>query len=242
MPVIGISAGYVRHNDFIEGSYIHQDFVNSISKNGGLPIIIPFEDKKIAIETLKLCNGIMISGGEDIHPKFYGQEPNIHLGTLIPERDEVEISMVKYAIEHDVPLFAICRGLQILNVALGGTLFQDIPSQIHEPIQHFQKGYHLHLETHSILIKKESKLFKILGEETVRVNSFHHQAIDRLGENLKTVALSTDGVIEAVEHIDHFFAMGVQFHPEFMTCTNNPLMNKLFSNFIELAYQNSVKS
>src|SRR5690625_458743 len=240
-PVIGISAGYVNHAYHTEGSYVHQDFISSVSNNGGLPIIIPYDvENTKSVEALQLCDGVIISGGEDVHPKFYGQEPHQDLGGTILKRDEAEIALVKHAIEHNIPILAVCRGIQILNVALGGTLIQDISSYSNEFMQHFQKGTHLYYDTHSIQIEKGSKLYEVFEDETGRVNSFHHQAIDILGEKLKATAKAPDGIVEGVEHIDHPYAVGVQFHPEFMASTN-PLMNKLFIKFIEASKLNKVK-
>lgn len=102
-PVIGIAAGYVHHNYYTEGSYVHQDFTASVSANGGLPIIIPSHDRNLALEALKLCDGLILTGGEDVHPKFYGQEPHIRLGDTIPQRDEVEIALANDAVKTNFP-------------------------------------------------------------------------------------------------------------------------------------------
>jgi putative glutamine amidotransferase len=144
----------------------------------------------------------------------------------------VEIEIVRYAIRHNIPVLAICRGVQILNVALGGTLIQDIPSQLKEPIQHSQK-VERHRDTHLVKVSEDSKLFQILGSDQIRVNSLHHQAIDMVAMDLRVVASSSDGIIEAVEYIgSSTFTVGVQWHPESMASTNNS-MNNLFIQFIK---------
>jgi putative glutamine amidotransferase len=231
-PVIGITGAYVKHSQHMEGVYVHHDYHKSVAANGGLPIILPYIDSKIAIELVKMCDGIILSGGEDVDPSFYGQDPHLHLGPTIPERDLVEIAIAKYAIEHDIPLFAICRGVQVLNVALGGTLIQDIPSQSELPIQHSQIVERAR-DTHWVDIEKNSKLYKILGSDRVRVNSLHHQSINLLGTDLRVVAFASDGTIEAVEYArPSRFTLGVQWHPESMAATDL-MMNRLFGEFLK---------
>ena len=231
-PVIGITGAYVNHNHYMEGVYVHHDYHKSVANNGGIPIIVPFINAEIALETLPLCDGIILSGGEDVDPQFYGRDPHPQLGPTIPERDKVEIAIVKYALENNIPLLAICRGIQILNVALGGTLIQDIPCQVKEPIQHSQIVKRSR-DTHWVNIENDSKLFQLLGSEHVRVNSLHHQSIDRIASELRVVARSSDGVVEAVEYVHPCtFTVGVQWHPESMASTNTG-MNNLFAEFIK---------
>ncbi|WP_342043556.1 gamma-glutamyl-gamma-aminobutyrate hydrolase family protein [Bacillus sp. OTU2372] len=231
-PIIGITGAYVNHNQFMEGVYVHHDYHKTVAANGGLPIILPYINAELAIETMPLCDGIILSGGEDVDPLFYGEDPHPQLGPTTRERDSVEIAIAKYALENNIPLLAICRGIQILNVALGGSLLQDIPSQVKEPIQHSQKVTRSR-ETHWVNIQKDSKLFQILDSEQVRVNSLHHQSINKVAKDLRVVAESSDGIVEAVEYIyPNTFTVGVQWHPESMANTNNQ-MNNLFVEFIK---------
>lgn len=231
-PIIGITGAYVNHNEYMEGVYVHHDYHKSIAANGGIPIVLPFINPEMAIETLELCDGIILSGGEDVDPKFYGQDPHRRLGPTIPERDLTEIAIVKYAIENNIPLLAICRGVQILNVALGGTLIQDIPSQVKDPIQHSQK-IERGRDSHWVNISKDSKLFDLIGSERVRVNSLHHQALEKVATDLRVVATASDGIIEAVEYIHPTtFTLGVQWHPESMASADS-VMNNLFVEFIK---------
>ena len=231
-PIIGITGAYVKHNDYMEGVYVHHDYHKSVAANGGIPIILPYINPEIALETLGLCDGIILSGGEDVDPKLYDQDPHQQLGPTTPERDLVEIAIAKYALENNIPLLAICRGVQILNVALGGTLIQDIPSQVEAPIQHSQK-VDRSLDTHWVTISRDSRLFEIIGSERVRVNSLHHQAIGQVADQLRVVAQSSDGIVEAVEYLHPTtFTVGVQWHPESMASTNAE-MNDLFKEFIK---------
>ncbi|WP_462411696.1 gamma-glutamyl-gamma-aminobutyrate hydrolase family protein [Neobacillus sp. Marseille-QA0830] len=231
-PVIGITGAYVNHNQFMEGVYVHHDYHKSVAANGGIPIVLPYINPELAIETLAFCDGIILSGGEDVDPLFFGQDPHPQLGPLTPERDLTEMAIARFALDNDIPLLAICRGIQILNVALGGTLIQDIPSQVKESIQHSQK-IDRSRDTHWVTLVKDSRLFQVLGSEKVRVNSLHHQAIDRVANDLRIVAQSSDGIVEAVEYIKpSTFTIGVQWHPESMARANQA-MNQLFAEFIK---------
>jgi putative glutamine amidotransferase len=231
-PIIGITGAYMKRNEHMEGVYVHHDYHKTVAANGGIPVILPYISPEITLETLSLCDGIILSGGEDVDPQFYGQDPHIHLGPTLPDRDLVEIEIVKYAIRNNIPILAICRGTQILNVALGGTLIQDIPSQLQEPIQHSQT-VERRRDTHWVKVSEDSKLFHILGSDKIRVNSLHHQALDKVSNDLRVVAMSSDGIVEAVEYMhSSTFTIGVQWHPESMASTNRS-MNNLFIEFIK---------
>lgn len=231
-PVIGITGAYVNHNKHMEGLYVHHDYHKAVVAVGGLPIVIPFTNPELAVATLQLCDGIILSGGEDVDPQFYSQEPHQKIGPTIPERDVFEMAIVKYVLEHNMPLLAICRGMQILNVALGGSLIQDIPSQVQDSMKHTQI-IERSRDSHGVTIHEDSKLYQIFGTDKVRVNSLHHQALDAIANDLRVVARSSDGIVEAVEYIEpSTFTIGVQWHPESMASTN-PYMNALFAEFIK---------
>jgi putative glutamine amidotransferase len=231
-PVIGITGAYVNHNSFSEGLYVHHDYHKAVVSAGGLPIVIPYTNPELAIDTLQLCDAVILSGGEDVDPQFYSQDPHPKIGPTIAERDVFEITIVKYAIEHNLPLMAICRGLQILNVALGGTLIQDIPSQVENGIKHAQIVERSR-DSHGVTIDEDSKLYQIFGTNKLRVNSLHHQALDVVADDLRVVARSSDGIVEAVEYVKpSTFTIGVQWHPESMASTN-PYMKSLFDEFIK---------
>jgi putative glutamine amidotransferase len=231
-PIIGITGAYVKRNEHMEGVYVHHDYHKTVVANGGIPIVLPFITPDITLETLPLCDGIILSGGEDVDPQFYGQDPHPQLGQTLPNRDLVEFTVVDYAIKHNIPILAICRGAQLLNVALGGTLIQDIPNQVKEPIQHSQTVERSR-DTHWVTVSEDSQLFQILGSDQIRVNSLHHQAIGTVAKDLRVVASSSDGIIEAVEYMgSNTFIIGVQWHPESMASTNSR-MNKLFLQFIQ---------
>jgi putative glutamine amidotransferase len=232
--VIGITTSYVKHNEYMEGTYIHQDYALTIEACGGIPVLIPNTSTQAALQVLDLCDALLISGGEDVDPRFYESDPHPNLGPTNPIRDEIEIELIYKALKDKIPTLAICRGLQIVNVTLGGTLIQDIPSVMKQPIQHFQKNPR-GKATHRVLIQRDSQLNRILGKEEIFVNSLHHQAIDRLSSSLVATASSKDGIIEAVEYPDHPFFIGVQWHPESMYMHGCKDMKRLFQAFIEKA-------
>lgn len=233
-PIIGITGAYIFKNKFMEGTYVHHDYQKSIAANGGLPIILPFLEENLAVEMVDLCDAVILSGGEDIDPITFGEDPHQNIGDTILLRDKVEINVINRAMETNKPILAICRGIQILNVALGGTLIQDIPSQVKDSIKHTQ-SVKRSWDTHFVTIKEDSQLASIIGETKTRVNSIHHQAIDMLAKDLVEVARSKDGIIEAVEHKSYQnFLLGVQWHPESMASTNEK-MNQIFAEFIKSA-------
>jgi len=229
-PVIGITASYVKHNHYMEGVYVHHDYHKAIVASGGIPLILPVSTKEMAMEYLSMCDGILVSGGEDVDPQFYHHDPHQKLGFVFPERDEVELALIEACLNENKPLLGICRGLQILNVALGGTLIQDLPSQVPTSMQHVQTIPRPR-SFHSVKIEKNSQLHTIFEKESVRVNSLHHQSIDVLAKDLKAVSFAGDGIIEAVEHVSKQ-AWAVQWHPESMFSTSED-MQKLFRSFIQ---------
>lgn len=236
-PIIGISGNFLIDNSGIfpgyERAYVNNDYVNAIIESGGIPYIIPIvEDEKIIEEQIKNIDGLLLSGGQDVNPLIYNEEPCKELGIISPKRDFFDICLIKYAMKKNKPILGICRGSQILNVANGGSLFQDLKYIESSYIKHNQ-NHSPNLTTHSVIIKDDSKLRKFF-EKTILVNSFHHQAIKKVGDNLKISALSKDGVVEAIESKDNRFIIGIQWHPE-MLAKNNENMKNLFKNFIKAA-------
>ena len=181
---------------------------------------------------------MVLSGGRDVDPHFYGEEPLEKLEAIFPERDVHETALIKAATDLKKPIFAICRGMQILNVVYGGTLYQDISYAPGEHIKHYQIGTP-YQATHSIKIDKSSTLFRMADKlEVERVNSFHHQALKKLADGLKVVATAPDGIIEAVEgtNEDGMFILGVQFHPEMMY-DKSTFARSMFKRFITICLE-----
>jgi putative glutamine amidotransferase len=233
-PVIGITTSYGKHNEMMKGVYVHHDYHRTVAACGAVPILIPNASVDTALSALELLDGLIVSGGEDVNPQSYGQDPHPKLGPTFTLRDEIEMALIHAALGRGMPLLAICRGAQILNVALGGTLVQDIPSELPHAIQHTQQNPRGE-DAHFVTIQSGSKLHTIFGETKVRVNSLHHQAIHQIAETLHSVAVASDGVIEAVEYANHPFALGIQWHPESMVAHGSAQMKHLFEAFAAAA-------
>jgi putative glutamine amidotransferase len=229
-PVIGITSTLIKINEYSEGVYVHQDYYRAIQSCGGVPIILPLSAPDVFRQAVDLCDGIIFSGGEDVDPQYYGREPHLNLGAIHPKRDQIEIAAIRYVMDAKKPLLAICRGVQVLNVALGGTLFQDLPSQYPHALQHSQRAAR-GIDTHWVDLAEGCYLQQIFGRSRIRVNSLHHQAIENLADRLKVVGRASDGVIEAVEDPTARFTIGVQWHPESMW-ESDPLMKALFQEFV----------
>ena len=188
-------------------------YYNFIQLAGGIPVTIPITIDKDDIKTIiDMVDGVVLTGGSDIHPFLYEEDPHPKLGTVDIDRDEREIAILMAALEKEIPVLGICRGMQLINVALGGTLYQDIESQMDNPIGHDLRStvpdFH-----HQIDVVKDSYLYEAMGSEKLGVNSIHHQAIKELAPGLKISATSSDGIIEAFEDRDRKI-YGTQFHPE----------------------------
>jgi putative glutamine amidotransferase len=206
-------------------------YIYAVKKAGGIPLVIPTGTEQLAEDWITICDGIILSSGEDIDPFSYHQEPSPKMQQTNAKRDVLEMALVQLAIKNHKPILGICRGITMLNVALGGTLYQDIETNIPGALNHYQKAERPE-PTHSINVNKNSWLYKVLNSSCLRVNSFHHQAINQLASSLKKVAESPDGVIEAVEsNKDNQIMIGIQWHPEEMA-SENKWMQHLFDEFI----------
>ncbi|WP_208588775.1 gamma-glutamyl-gamma-aminobutyrate hydrolase family protein [Gracilibacillus suaedae] len=231
-PVIGITSSIVSHNN-IPSYNLHEKHIQSVIQAGGVPIIIPTGPEVIAEVWVSICNGIILSSGEDIDPNSFRAHPSPKIQNTNKKRDLTEIELVKYAQKQSKPILGLCRGLTMLNVALGGTVMQDIETSNPNAINHNQQAARPE-PTHYVQIDKTSRLYQILGSSSIQVNSIHHQAIDQLATNLKKVAIAPDGIIEAVEGVDKTspMIMGIQWHPEEMT-SEDATMQGIFDAFVK---------
>jgi putative glutamine amidotransferase len=230
-PIIGITSTLVKLNELSEGVYVHQDYYRGIEKCGGLPLVLPLTEPELFQRTLDFCDGVIFTGGEDVDPAHYGAEPHQQLGPTLKHRDRVEVEAIRYVRNLDKPLLGICRGAQVLNVALGGTLYQDLPSELPHALQHLQKAAR-GVDSHWAHVNEGSRLHQVFGSTKVRVNSFHHQAIRDLARGLVVTATASDGVIEAVEDPNSTYTVGVQWHPESMWATDDNML-RLFQDFVD---------
>ena len=235
--IIGISSSIIVDNSGsfagYKRAYVNKDYVDAVIRAGGVPLIIPFStDKEVIISQAQLIDGLILSGGHDISPYNYGQEPSQKIGETFPERDTYEMILLEESKKRDIPILGICRGFQLINVAAGGTLYQDlslIPGNI---LKHDQVSNPT-LTTHKVEIKENSVISSIFGKETM-VNSFHHQVINKVANDFIVVAKASDGVVEAIEHKTYKFLVAVQWHPE-MLAVNCEKARELFSKFVEEA-------
>jgi putative glutamine amidotransferase len=229
-------AGVVRLWDGQPRSGVNSNYVRAVLAAGGLPIIFtPDLSRDETVELFSDCDGLLLTGGEDIDPARYGATPHPKLGELDPRRDENELALVTEARARDLPILGICRGIQLCNVAFGGTLFQDLPSELPGTVDH-DPPVDRQLRSHPITVAERSRLAEMLGEVEFSANSFHHQAIDRLGTGLVASAVAPDGVIEAVESADaHEWIVAVQWHPEELAHEPEAADLKLFAALIAAA-------
>ena len=229
-PIIGITASTVD----TEYSRILHTYVKAIEENGGVPLLLPYVEAEETLDAyLSLCDGFFFTGGADIDPRYYGEEEKPTCGSTQPLRDAYEILLARKVLSIQKPILGICRGAQLLNVALGGTLWQDIPSELETDIPHRQDEPKWE-PSHSVGILDGTPLSSLIGKKRMVANSFHHQALKRLGDGLAVMALADDGIVEAVYATDRPYLRAFQWHPErlYQLDADN---RKLFSDFIEAA-------
>ena len=217
-PMIGVT-GSIEEDE--RRQYINSNYLSRLQKAGAIPVLLGMgmSSEQIA-QCLDRLDGLMLSGGNDVDPMIFGEAPAMGLGKVSPKRDKLEMRLIREAYRRDMPIFAICRGLQSLNVALGGTLYQDLPTMYLSPesgpaILHSQTA-HERYASHAISLGAGTPLHALYGTDTIKVNSFHHQAIKALAPQLSVAARATDGVVEAVYDAGKPFVLGVQWHPERM--------------------------
>lgn len=196
---------------------LHRRYLQAILTAGGIPLVLPLLTSRRAIEELLgRLDGVLISGGNfDIPPRLYGEEPIEALGNLREDRTDFELELISLALKRDTPLLGVCGGAQAINVAFGGSLFQDIAAQVAGAQEH-QRSDLKEIGGHRVRIHPGTKLRQIVGRETLEVNTSHHQAVKKLGKGLIVSATAEDGVIEGIESPDRPFVLGVQWHPEFL--------------------------
>lgn len=215
-PLIGITACYLRELPNRDWIWNTNDYFRAVQNAGGIPVLLPFcETEAEAAEILERVDGILFSGGADVDPQVYGEQPHPKNGSISPERDVTELAMAKVALERNMPILGICRGHQLLAVAAGGTLWQDIPAQVPATIKHAQEAPRWY-PSHTVTAKPGTKLAELLGAE-FKVNTFHHQAIKDLPPGWVSSAEAADGINEAMELPGAKFALSVQWHPENFT-------------------------
>jgi gamma-glutamyl-gamma-aminobutyrate hydrolase PuuD len=230
-PLIGISCQMKNNLSQLKVTY-----TEAVRKAGGTPVLIPaMTDSLVMRDILCRLDGIIMSGGEDIAPAYYGEEPHANLGEVVDMRDTYDIMLARMAYDMNIPMLGICRGAQLINVVFGGTLVQDIPSQrpnwnlIHRSPIESEKPMH------DVTLEADSQLAKMFGTTKLYTNSYHHQAVKDVAPGFRIVARAADGTPEAIESIKEYPIWGTQFHPEVMVSDGDEAALNLFKRFIEKA-------
>lgn len=227
-PLVGVMPLW---DDDKESIWMLPGYLDGLKEAGATPVIFPLtEDPEEIAGLVDICDGILLTGGHDVSPSIYGEEPLIGKVTCCIARDNMESIVLEKAMEKDMPVLGICRGIQFINAALGGTLFQDLPSQHPSQIEHHQSPPY-DIPVHEVNIRKGTPLFDCLGTERISVNSYHHQAVRDVAPGLTVMAVSPDEIVEAVCLPDQKFFWAVQWHPEFSFKTD-PNSRNIFSSFV----------
>ena len=234
-PLIGIPCFSTERSDSLRPVYANnQTYVRAIERAGGVPLLLPpFELAESREAALAALDGLLLTGGGDLDPAYYGEEKLPQCHAPESERDAVEFAFTREALAERMPILGVCRGMQLLNVARGGNLIQDLATQRPQTARHDQLDHPRTLRAHGISLNPDSRLGQILGAPQTMVNSLHHQAVDRPGEGVEIVAWSEDGVAEAMELRDYPFALAVQYHPEELVADDDEGSARLFRAFVD---------
>lgn len=231
-PVIGVTPLFDTEQQRL---WMRPNYLRAVEESGGIPLVLPLVQDEADLATLaQRCDGFLFSGGPDPHPALYGEETLRFCGAIDQRRDRLEISLLHQALRLDKPVFGICRGIQLFNAALGGSLYQDIPAQLSgEPIAHYQQPPY-DVPVHSIEIETDTPLYDILKKTKMMVNSMHHQAVETVAPALRCAAKSKDGLAECLYMPGRRFFMGVQWHPEYLFAPDSD-GERLFRAFLQAA-------
>lgn len=235
-PIIGISC--MNDDDGRGGRLmaVRPSYLRAIEAAGGVPLLIHLTDDEAVVRALyERCDGILLPGGDDIDPAYFGEERHPQLGDVDPQRDTVELLLARWTREDRKPLMGICRGLQVINVAFGGSLYQDIPSQLPDSLDHRHNTRLRQYDVpgHPLALAPDSWIAERLGATEVVSNTMHHQAIKEVAPGLRAVGQAPDGVVEAVEGDGEHFVVAVQCHPEHLWSSAEPRWASFFRAFVE---------
>lgn len=243
-PLIGLTAGEIENTQKPWAPYTHGQsftYVEAIVHAGGVPVILPItDDEEVWRELYERCDGIVLAGGNDVDPARYGQVMHAKTHDVSTFRDAQEFALLQLALAGTKPVLAICRGMQLLNVGLGGTLFQDVPEQVVGAQNHEASNTEKDVArmAHHLTLKPDSKLARLVGKGSLPTNTHHHQAVDRVAPSLQAVAWAEDGVVEGLELQGERFIIGVQSHPESLEAHAEPRWALLFKAFVKEAAKN----
>jgi len=242
LPLIGVTTS-ISLGTTPERAYVNSAYLHAVQQAGGVPVPLPPQLSAAGLAVIaRELDGLLLTGGGDVDPARFGEAPHENLYDVAPSRDALEIEAIRLALGRRRPVLAICRGIQVLNVALGGTLYQDVGSDPGTALQHSQQrdGVPRNQPSHTVRVAAGSRLARALGTETLEVNSMHHQAVKVLGAGLRSVAWAPDDVVEGVELDDPaLLVLGVQWHPEELVDHSEPA-RRLFAALISAAAENRV--
>lgn len=234
-PLIGIttSRGFAQHR--VPTFAAAQAYVEAIVQAGGAPVLLPLGlDKSTLLTLATRLDGILFSGGGDLQPEIYGSSPHPMVDDVDPDRDRIELWLVEQVFERQLPFLGICRGFQVINVGMGGTLYEDILDQHPTAHQHsYFPGHPRDYRAHTVRVQANSHLKNLLQAETIAVNSLHHQGVRQLAASAIPNAYAEDGILEGLEFPGHPFGLAVQWHPEWLR--DDPAMRRIFLAFVQAA-------
>ena len=227
-PIVGVLAEV----DAEKRCSVMQAYLAAIESSGGAPFLLPYSEEEGTLQALlSFCDGVLFTGGADISPSLYGEETREACGEIYPYRDRLEMRAFSLVMEKNLPILAICRGAQLVNAALGGTLYQDIPTEYETAIGHRQSEPR-YAHSHEVHVLAGTPYHRLIRAERIRANSFHHQAIKTLGRGLSVMAKADDGIVEAVYLEGDRYLRAYQWHPERL-CGHDPNHRAIFDDFIE---------
>lgn len=245
-PRIGITCTFGEATP--DGYFLHAQYVEAITAAGGLPVVLPAipgidagkDVPEYAKAYARLLDGLLAPGGGDADPIYYGEEPSVHHGRIDPIADRFELALIREMLALDRPILGICRGMQVLNVAAGGDLHQDIQAATGSSLQHTQRAPKWYA-THEVQVEKGSLLEAVVQVERLRVNTFHHQAVRQVAPGFVASAVAGDGIVEAIERPGSTFVLGVQWHPERML-SHDEAARRLFEAFVDAARRQQARA
>jgi putative glutamine amidotransferase len=236
-PVIGITTFEGTNPDGLPTSLLLQAYIHAIMQAGGVPVMIPSMLAEQGWDVLYgRLDGILFSGGGDIAPEYYHGENHQRVAGIDPLRDTIEFNLLRAVVDDGKPFLGICRGIQTVNVGLGGTLYEHLGEQLRGEIDHTYPSTMRTTLVHEVKIEESTRIAEVVGEPILKVNSLHHQGIRDVAPGLRVTGYAPDGLVEAVELPDHPFGLAVQWHPEWMT--DQLSTRKLFKAFVEAAEKN----
>jgi putative glutamine amidotransferase len=231
-PLIGITTRNGRDADGHPLTALQHSYINAVTQAGGLPVLIPavfsMED---FLDLYSRLQGILFSGGGDVSLKYFDGSDHPRIGEVDEARDLTEITLLRRAVSDGKPILGICRGAQVMNVALGGTLYTHIADQLKGALDHNYPGSLRRALVHPVNVDEAARAAEIFGETLLHVNSLHHQGLREIAPSLRAAGYAPDGLVEVVEIPDHPYAIGVQWHPEWLI--DQPVMRRLFRSFVD---------